>query len=118
MDIYADATTLSLSSNWKTLPLLNQSLSQDPSEVERWAKETKKYMNMQKPKALLVTGKRLREHMAQDTGKLGVKTDNADIEQVANHKLLGMIIDEDLTYEVHVDKLCDKLSKRLDLSRQ
>ena len=118
MDIYADDTTLSLSSNWKTLPLLNQSLSQDPSEVERWAKETKKYMNMQKTKALLVTGKRLREHMAQDTGKLGVKTDNADIEQVANHKLLGMIIDEDLTYEVHVDKLCDKLSKRLDLSRQ
>ena len=117
MDIYADDTTLSLSSNWKTLPLLNQSLSQDPSEVERWAKETKKYMNMQKTKALLVTGKRLREHMAQDTGKLGVKADNADIEQVANHKLLGMIIDEDLTYEVHVDKLCNKLSKRLGLLR-
>ena len=58
MDIYADDTTLSLSSNWKTLPLLNQSLSQDLSEVERWARENKMYMNMQKTKALLVTGKR------------------------------------------------------------
>ena len=38
MDIYADDTTLSLSSNWKTLALLNQSLSQDLSEVERWSK--------------------------------------------------------------------------------
>ena len=28
-----------------------------------------------------------------------------------------MIIDEDLTYEVHVDKLCNKLSKRLGLLR-
>ena len=56
--------------------------------------------------------------MVQDTGKIGVKTDNAEIEQVANHKLLGMIIDEDLTYEVQVDKLCDKLSKRLGLLRQ
>ena len=118
MDIYADDTTFSLSSNWKTLPLLNQSLSQDLSEVERWARETKMYMNMQKTKALLVTGKRLRQRMVQNTGKLGVKTDNAEIEQVANHKLLGMIIDEDLTYEVHVDKLCSKCSKRLGLLRR
>ena len=28
-----------------------------------------------------------------------------------------MIIDEDLTYEVHVDKLCNKLSPRLGLLR-
>ena len=116
-DIYADDTTLSLSSNWKTLPLLNQSLPQDLSEVERWDRENKMYMNKQKTKALLVTGKRLRKRMVQDTGKLEVKTDNAEIEQVANHKLLGMIIDEHLTYEVHVDKLCIKLSKRLGLLR-
>ena len=32
---------------------------------------------------------------------MGVKTDNAEIEKVANHKLPGIIIDEDLTYEVH-----------------
>ena len=72
---------------------------------------------MQKTKALLVTGKLLRKRMVQDTGKLEVKTDNAEIEQVANHTLLGMIIDEHLTYEVHVDKLCIKLSKRLGLLR-
>ena len=72
-DIYADDTTLSLSSNWKTLPLLNQSLSQDLNEVERWARENKMYLNMQKTKALLVTGKRLRKRMVQDPGKLGVK---------------------------------------------
>ena len=66
---------------------------------------------------MLVTGKRLRKRMVQDTGKLEVKMDNAEIEQVANHKLLGMIIDEHLTYEVHVDKLCIKLSRRLGLLR-
>ena len=73
MDIYADDTTLSLSSNWKTLPLLNQSLSQDLSEKERWARENKMYMNMQKTKALLVTGKRLRKRMIQNTRKTGSK---------------------------------------------
>ena len=89
----------------------------DLSEVERWVRENKMYMNMQKTKALLVTGKRLRKRMVQDIGKLGVKTDNVEIEQVANHKRLRMIIDEDLTYEVHVDKLCNKLSKQLGLLR-
>ena len=91
MDIYADDTTLSLSSNWKTMPLLNQSLSQDLSEVERWVRENKLYVNtvnMQKTKALLVMGKRLRKRMVQDTGKLEVKTDNAEIEQVANINFL------------------------------
>ena len=48
MDIYADDTTLSLSSNWKTPLLLNQSLSPDLSEVEIWATEKKMYMNVQK----------------------------------------------------------------------
>ena len=73
MDIYADDTTLSLSSNWKTLPLLNQSLSQDLSEVERWARENKMYMNMQNTKVLLVTGKRLRKRMVQGTRLTGSK---------------------------------------------
>ena len=75
------------------------------------------YMNMQTTKALLVTGKRLRKRIVQDSGKLEVKTDNAEIENVVNHtcKLLCMIIDEDLTYEVHVDELCNKRSKRLGL---
>ena len=111
MDIYADDTNLSLSSNWKTLPLLNQSLSQDLSEVDRWARENKMYMNMQKSKALLVTRKRLQKRMVQDTGKLEVKTDKEEIEQVANHKLRGMITDEHLTFEVHVDKLCINFSR-------
>ena len=73
------------------MPLLNQSLSQDLSEVERWVRENKLYLNtvnMQKTKALLVTGKRLRKRMVQDTGKLEVKTDNAEIEQVANINFL------------------------------
>ena len=55
------------------------------------------YINTQKTKALLVTGKRLRRRMDQDSGKLEVVTNTAGIEQVASHKLFGLIIDEDLT---------------------
>ena len=43
---------------------------------------------------MLATGKRLRKRAVQDLGKLEVKTDKAEIENVANNKRLGMIIDE------------------------
>ena len=75
------------------------------------------YINTQKTTALLVTGKRLRRRMDQDSGKLEVVTDTAEIEQVASHKLFGLIIDEDLNYQINVDELCNKLFKRLGLLR-
>ena len=72
------------------------------------------FINTKKTKALLATGKRLRRRIAQEAQKFEASTENEVIEQVGNHKLLGVIIDEDLTYEAHVDELCYKLSK-LDL---
>ena len=53
--------------------------------------------------------------MDLDPGKLEAVKDTAEVEQVESHKRLGLIIDEDLTYEVHVDELCNKLSKCLGL---
>lgn len=109
MDIYADDTTLSSSSNWKTIPSLNHTLSQDLREVVRWAKQNKMHINTEKTKVMLVMGKRLRRRLDQDTGQLEVSTDNTVIEQGASHKLLDVIIDEDVTFEVHVDELCNQL---------
>ena len=56
------------------------------------------YINTQKMKALLVTVKHLPRPMDQDSGKLEVVTDTTEIEQVASHKPLGLIIDEDLMH--------------------
>ena len=85
MDIYAYDTTLSLSSNWKTIQSLNQTLTLHLREVNMVeARENKMYMNIQKTNALFVTGKRLRKPIVQDSGKLEVKTENADIENIVN----------------------------------
>ena len=58
------------------------------AETERWARGNKMYVNTQKTKALLVTGKHLRRRMDQHSGKLEVVTDTAEIEQVVSHKPL------------------------------
>ena len=58
--IYADDSTLSSRSNWKTISSLNQTLSDDLAEIERWTRGNKLYINKLNTKALLVTGKCLR----------------------------------------------------------
>ena len=72
--IYADDSTLSSRSNWKTISSLNQTLSDDLAEIERWTRGNKLYINKLNTKALLVTGKRLRMRTDQDSGKLEVVT--------------------------------------------
>ena len=75
------------------------------------------FINIEKTKSLLITGKRLRQKLTPDETDLQIQLNNIDIEQVTNHKLLGVYIDQDLTYEIHIDDLCKKLSKRLGLLR-
>ena len=59
IDIYGDDTTLSLSANWNNITSLTQALSNDLENIEKWSTENKMYINNEKTKALLVTGKRL-----------------------------------------------------------
>ena len=74
MDIYADDSTLSSLSNWKTISSLTQTLSDDLAETERWTRGNKLYIKTLNTKTLLVTGKRLRRRTDQDSGKLEVVT--------------------------------------------
>ena len=123
MNIYADDSTLSSRSNLKTISSLNQTLSDDLAEIERWTRGNKLNINTLNPKVLLVTGKRLRMRTDQDSGKLVGKLEvvtkplKLSKSQVIHCTFLGLIIDEDLTYEVHVGVLFNKLSKRLGVLR-
>ena len=76
------------------------------------------YTNTEKTNALLVTGKRLQHKLCEETATLKLHLDATNIDQLSHHKLLGLIIDKDLSFEAHIDKLCKKLSKRLGLSRR
>ena len=75
------------------------------------------YINIEKTKELLVTGKRLQHKHSEETATLKLRLDTTNIDQLLHHKLLGLIIDKDLSFEAHIDELCKKLSKRLGLLR-
>ena len=115
IDIYADDTTLPLSANWNNITSLTQALSYDLENMEKWSTENKMYLNTEKTKALLVTGTRLQHKLSEETATIKLRLDAKNIDQLSHHKLLGLIIDKDLSFEAHMDELCKKLSKGLGL---
>ena len=116
-DICADDTTLSLSADWNNITSLTQALSNDLENIEKWSTESKMYINTEKTKALLFTGKRLQHKLSEEIATLKLRLDATNINQLSHHKLLGLIIEKDLSFEAHIDELCKKLSKRLRLFR-
>ena len=68
-------------------------------------------INIKKTKSMLVVGKRIRKRLPIDMPILDINLNETKIEQVPNYKLLGVNLDQDLTYESHIDELRKKLSK-------
>ncbi|PFX12050.1 RNA-directed DNA polymerase from mobile element jockey [Stylophora pistillata] len=117
VDIYADDTTLSLSSDMTNgLTVMSSALQQDLDDVSRWSAANKMVTNAVKTKCLLVTGKRISFKL--DNCSLELKLANSDKEQVDSQKLLGVTIDKHLSFDVRVEELCKKLSQRIAVLRK
>lgn len=115
IDLYADDTTLTSSSNYDSINLLQESLNNSITEVVDWATANKLPINESKTKALLVTGKRLLSKIEVNPTIMVNKT---EIELVSSVKLLGLEIDSELSFHPHVDKLCKKLSQRIAILKK
>ena len=75
-------------------------------QVEQWSKENDMILNPHKTKELVINFRRT-------ANPPPVKTmDNQDIEQVSHSKLLGVTIQNDLKWTVHIDTTLVKASKR------
>lgn len=74
-------------------------------------------LNAVKTKVLLITGKRLHSSLV-DGNHLSVTLDGAEIEQVTSYKLLGVTLDQDLTFSDHISSLKAKLSQRIGLLKK
>ena len=67
---------------------------------------------------MLVTGKRLKGKLSPEDQILDVVTETGEyLQQERSYKLLGVIFDEELNFNDHIDMICKKLSKRIGLLR-
>ena len=64
--------------------------------------------------------KRLRAKLDDKDKKLdiGFPSSHAPLSQVSSQKLLGVILDDDLTFDDHVEALSNKVSKRIGLFKK
>ena len=88
---------------------LTQCLISDLDAVSEWATNNKMFINTTKTKAKLVTGKRIARKLGQDTVQcLKIMLDKTEISEVT--RLLGVNLDRNIAYDLHIDELCKKLS--------
>ena len=73
-------------------------------------------LNESKTKSMLVTGKRLVKKMEHST--LQLRSKSSELNQVHSHKLLGLTIDSQLSFDQHVDDLCKTSAQRIAVLRK
>ena len=103
IDLYADDTTVTSYADFRKMSKLQDSLNMAVSEVVSWASANKLPLNEKKTKVLVVTGKRL-------SSKIDfvpeVFIGSTKLTNVCSAKLLGLEIDQDLSFSWHVDSSC------------
>ena len=112
VDMYADDTTLSSAHDYSSAPQsVIVELQKDITSLANWSRSNHLVMNEEKTKTMLVTGRRLQKEL--DTFDLHLSINGKNLEQVSSFKLLGLTFDDELSFDVHVEKLCTKLSQRI-----
>jgi len=100
--LFADDTTIFCSGkNWVDLIVL---INQEMDRVADWLKANKLSLNVKKTKYIVF---RQPKHIL--TTNL-ILVDGVEIEQVSSTKFLGIEIDSDLTWKIHIHKLESKLA--------
>ena len=107
----------SLSANWNNITSFTQVLSNDLENIEKWSTENKMSLILRRLKRHLLREKGYNISFSEETATLKLRLDATNIDQLSYHKLLGLIVDKDLSFEAHIDELPKKLSKRLGLLR-
>ena len=86
-------------------------------ELEEWSRSNRFKLNTDKTKSMFVTGTKLRAKI-DSLDQMEIRTSKGDIlETTTSHKLLGVYIDSDLSFNEHVEHLCNKLAKRIGVLR-
>ena len=112
VDFFADDATAHTSN--KDIEIINAELQSDFSIAVSWSKQNKLPINYDKTTYMVLGAKK----RIKDEYQLVLKADNHTIDKVTKQRLLGIIIDDHLTWTAHIDYLCSTLSAKISLLRQ
>ncbi|MEW8544984.1 MAG: reverse transcriptase family protein [Candidatus Thiodiazotropha sp.] len=111
-DFFADDTTFHTHS--KCLQTIETRLQNDTDSAKTWCEQNKMHINFDKTTCMTLATR----HKLEESQGLLLKLDNHAIKNVSKQKLLGIYIDEKLTWSDHIDNLCSAISSKISLLRQ
>ena len=116
IDLYADDTTITTSSDFRNISQLELSLNTSVSEIQLWANANKLPLNEEKTKVLMITGRILAPKLRNLPN---VTTDRVkSLKIVNNATLLGLEIDNMLSFNLHVEIISKRRSSRIAVLRK
>ena len=116
IDLYADDTNLHVSD--KDLNNIESKLNTDIQNIESWSKSNNMVIHPNKCKSILIKSKLKKIHTSTEKGTLNVKVGNDFVAQVKCEKVLGLHVDENLSWDEHAKNVIKKMSSNLYLLRR
>ena len=105
LSLFADNATESVSS-----PLIKNieiSLQNCANSLINWCKANRMVPSVEKAKVKVIASSKRLRNLKKHERNLNIYLDENNLEQVTHEKLLGCVIDENLTWESHIKK-CDR----------
>lgn len=112
MVIYADDTTMYVSA--ENNEQVSRLLQQELMLVSEWVMGNRLKLNVSKTKCMVLGSK----HALRTDQKLCLHLQGAAVEQVKEAKLLGVTIDETLSWSTHINNIVAKMSKCISTIRR
>ena len=108
-DLFADDSTIHYSDVSTTS--IQHKLQFDLDQISAWCSRNKMHINISKTNAMLI-GSRFR--LLHSSG-FNLSLNDTILKQVSSQKLLGVHIDNSLTWDIHIEKLCGSVAQRITL---
>ena len=108
-DFYADDTTLYVV--FASLEIIERNLQVALDCLAKWCKCNGMLINTAKTKVMLITTHQKRTSLIN--GQLSLHLNNDELNMITIDKVIGIIIDNNLTWSQHVDKVCKKITTNL-----
>lgn len=108
-DFYADDTTLYVSG--ESLEIIERNLQTALDCLAKWCRYNGMLINTTKTKVMLITTYQKRTSLIN--GQLSLHLNDSELNMITHDKVLGIVIDNNLTWSQHVDKVCKKITSNL-----
>ena len=106
--MYADDTHLTFAHN--DINVINEALNWDLDLVNSWLISNKLALNTTKTEFMLIGSRQILRTLPRAPN---LCLDGVPIDQVSSAKSLGVYIDENLSWNTHIDQLSKKISSRI-----